>query len=197
MTEWNDLLVLKRYWDSLLLTGLSLRVGDWGFPPATMNVAPECSQKKIGEKEIKTRRKRIEPKETCSCLILCLLVIFTQQLEILVTTSFNCIKSWAYTVCTKRVNGSLENVTLRVSINNCSRSLYQNWTQYNRNSEWCCTWLHALHHCLRMVQLSCMDTNFVLGTRLFDLCLLLLMFWKVKQKKKVLQHHRYIFYENN
>ena len=31
------------------------------------------------------RRKRIEPKETPSCLILCLLVVFTQQLEILVT----------------------------------------------------------------------------------------------------------------
>ena len=31
------------------------------------------------------RRKRIEPKETPSCLILYLLVVFTQQLEILVT----------------------------------------------------------------------------------------------------------------
>ena len=69
----------------MLLTGLSLRGRGWGFPPATMNVAPKCSQRKIEEKEIKTRRKRIEPKETPSCLILCLLVVFTQQLEILVT----------------------------------------------------------------------------------------------------------------
>ena len=77
----------------MLLTGLSLRGGDWEFPPATMNVAPECSQKKIGEKEIRTRRKRIEPKETPSCLILCLLVVFTRKLEILVTTPLTVSKA--------------------------------------------------------------------------------------------------------
>ena len=51
-----------------------------------MNVAPKCSQSKIEEKEIRTRRKRIEPKETRCCLILCLLLVFTRKLEILVTT---------------------------------------------------------------------------------------------------------------
>ena len=58
-----------------------------------MIVAPKCSQRKIEEKEIKTRRKRIEPKETPSCLILCLLVVFTQQLEILVTAPLTVSKA--------------------------------------------------------------------------------------------------------
>ena len=58
-----------------------------------MNVAPKCSQRKIEEKEIKTRGKRIEPKETPSCLILCLLVVFTQQLEILVTAPLTVLKA--------------------------------------------------------------------------------------------------------
>ena len=31
-------------------------------------------------------RRKVEPKEILSCLILCLLIVFTQQLEILVTT---------------------------------------------------------------------------------------------------------------
>ena len=31
-------------------TGLSLRSGGWGFPPATMNVAPGYFQRKIEEK---------------------------------------------------------------------------------------------------------------------------------------------------
>ena len=30
--------------------GLSLRAGDWGFPPATVNVAPGYFQRKIKEK---------------------------------------------------------------------------------------------------------------------------------------------------
>ena len=58
-----------------------------------MNVAHECSQKKIGEKEIKPRRKRIEPKETPRCLILRLLVVFTQHFEILVTTPLTVSKA--------------------------------------------------------------------------------------------------------
>ena len=35
----------------------------------------------------------MEPKETPSCLILCLLVVFTQQLEILVTAPFTVSKA--------------------------------------------------------------------------------------------------------
>ena len=42
----------------------------WMWPPATL----------------KENRRKIEPKETCSCLIPRLLVVFTQHLEILVTT---------------------------------------------------------------------------------------------------------------
>ena len=57
--------------------GLSLRAGGWGFPSATMNVVPGYFHWKIEEKE---------PIEVPSCLIPRLLVVFTQQLEILVTT---------------------------------------------------------------------------------------------------------------
>ena len=53
--------------------GLSLRGGGWGFPLATMNVAPGYFHRKIESKEIP------------SCLIDHLLVVFTRQLEILVT----------------------------------------------------------------------------------------------------------------
>ena len=63
------------------ITGLSLRgggrgpgAGGRGFPPAIMNVFPGYFQRKI------------EPKEIPSCLIPRLLVVFTRQLEILVTT---------------------------------------------------------------------------------------------------------------
>ena len=56
------------------ITGLSLRGGGRGFPPAIMNVFPGYFQRKI------------EPKEIPSCLIPRLLVVFTRQLEILVTT---------------------------------------------------------------------------------------------------------------
>jgi len=62
---------------SILNSGLSLRGGDWGSPPATKNVAPSYSHRK--------KRRKIEPKEIPSCLILRLLVVFTPQLEILVT----------------------------------------------------------------------------------------------------------------
>ena len=58
-------------------TRLSLRGRGRGFPPATMNVFPAYFQRKM---------KKIEPKEIPSCLIPCLLVVFTRQLEILVTT---------------------------------------------------------------------------------------------------------------
>ena len=57
----------------LHFTGLSSRGGGWGFPLAIMNVAP-CYF-----------HREIEPKEIPSCLIDHLLVVFTRQLEILVT----------------------------------------------------------------------------------------------------------------
>ena len=47
-----------------------------GFPPATMNVTPGYFHRKI------------EPKEIPSCLIPHILVVFTQQLEILVTALY-------------------------------------------------------------------------------------------------------------
>ena len=50
----------------------------WGFPPATMNVAPDYFHRKTEE--------QIEQNETPSCLIPRLLVVFTRQLEMLVTT---------------------------------------------------------------------------------------------------------------
>ena len=57
----------------LHFTGLSSRGGGWGFALAIMNVAP-CYF-----------HREIESKETPSCLIDRLLVVFTRQLEILVT----------------------------------------------------------------------------------------------------------------
>ena len=54
--------------------GLSLRAGGRGFSPATKRVAPGYFYWKI------------EPKEIPSRLIPRLLVVFTRQLEILVTT---------------------------------------------------------------------------------------------------------------
>ena len=57
-----------------LSTGLSLRAGGRGFSPATKRVAPGYFYWKI------------EPKEIPSRLIPRLLVVFTRQLEILVTT---------------------------------------------------------------------------------------------------------------
>ena len=58
----------------LHFTGLSLRGGGWGFALATMmNVA------------LGYFHREIESKETPSCLIDRLLVVFTRQLEILVT----------------------------------------------------------------------------------------------------------------
>ena len=59
--------------------GLSLRDGGCGFPLATINVAPGYFRKK-------NKRRNIALKEIPSCLIPCLLVVFTQQLEILVTS---------------------------------------------------------------------------------------------------------------
>ena len=63
---------------TFLLTGLSLRAGGRGFSPATKRVVPGFFYWKIEEK--------IEPKEIPSCWIPRLLVVFNQQLEILVTT---------------------------------------------------------------------------------------------------------------
>ena len=62
--------------NSCVFTGLSLRAGDRRFLPATMSVAPVFLYWKI------------EPKEIPSCLIPCLLVVFTWQLEILVTSLY-------------------------------------------------------------------------------------------------------------
>ena len=59
-------------------TGLSLRAEGRGFSPATKRVAPGYFYWKIEEKP--------KPKEIPSRLIPRLLVVFTQQLEILVTT---------------------------------------------------------------------------------------------------------------
>ena len=56
------------------VSGLSLRAGGRGFSPATKRVAPGYFYWKI------------EPKEIPSPLIPRLLVVFTRQLEILVTT---------------------------------------------------------------------------------------------------------------
>ena len=60
------------------MSGLSLRAGGRVFSPATKRVAP-------GQLLLENRRK-IEPKEIPSRLIPRLLVVFTRQLEILVTT---------------------------------------------------------------------------------------------------------------
>ena len=49
-------------------TRLSLRGGGWGFPLATMNVAPWYFHRKREEKK--------EPKEIPGCFIPCLLVVF-------------------------------------------------------------------------------------------------------------------------
>ena len=48
-----------------------------GFSLSTMNVDSGYFQRK--------NRRKIEPKETCSCLIPCLCVLFTWQIEILTT----------------------------------------------------------------------------------------------------------------
>ena len=41
---------------------------------------------RLPERLSKEKKRKIEPKEVPSCLIPCLLVVFTQQLEILATT---------------------------------------------------------------------------------------------------------------
>ena len=67
--------------------GLSLRAVDEGFPPATMNVVPGYFHWKI------QCCRKIEPKEIPSCLIPHVLVVFTRQLEILVTALGRAIHS--------------------------------------------------------------------------------------------------------
>ena len=56
---------------------MSLRAGGRGFSPATKRVAPGLL--------LSDYRRKIEPKEISSHLIPRLLVVFTRQLEILVT----------------------------------------------------------------------------------------------------------------
>ena len=58
-------------------TWLSLRAGGQGFPPANKKVSPWLLSWE--------NRREMEPKEISSCLIPDLFVVFTQQLEILVT----------------------------------------------------------------------------------------------------------------
>ena len=65
-------------WCDLVRTGLSSRAGGQGFSPATKRVAPWLL--------LLENRRKIEPKEIPSRLIPRLLVVFTRQLEILVTT---------------------------------------------------------------------------------------------------------------
>ena len=60
------------------MSGL-LRGGGWGFLPATINVAPGFFHRKL-------EKKKRSKKELSSRFILCLLVVFTWQLEILVTS---------------------------------------------------------------------------------------------------------------
>ena len=59
-------------------TGLSLRARDQGFSPATKKSGPRLL--------LLENRRNIEPKKIPSHLIPRLLVVFTWQLEILVTT---------------------------------------------------------------------------------------------------------------
>ena len=58
--------------------------GGWGFPVATMNVAPGYFHRKI---------EKIKPKEIPRHLIPRLLVVFTQQLEILLFILTNATNS--------------------------------------------------------------------------------------------------------
>ena len=58
--------------------------GGWGFPVATMNVAPGFFHRKI---------EKIKPKEIPRHLIPRLLVVFTQQLEILLFILTNATNS--------------------------------------------------------------------------------------------------------
>ena len=58
----------------------SLRAGDRGFPPATMNVVPGSQLLSL------ENGRKTEPKEVPGCLISRPLVVFTRQLKILVTT---------------------------------------------------------------------------------------------------------------
>jgi len=69
--------LLRRLHSEGLISGLSLRGGGRGFPRLlrTWSVAT-----------FKVNRRKIEPKETPSCLIPYLLFVFTWQLKILVTT---------------------------------------------------------------------------------------------------------------
>ena len=57
---------------------LPLKAGGQGFSPAIMNMPPQLLAKE--------NRRKIEPKEILSSFIPRLLVVFTRQLEILVTS---------------------------------------------------------------------------------------------------------------
>ena len=61
-----------------MLAGLSLRGWGPGISPSYYEGFPQLLSKE--------NRRKIEPKEIPSCLIPRLLVVFTQQLQILVTT---------------------------------------------------------------------------------------------------------------
>lgn len=57
--------------------GLSQRAEVRGFPSITMSMTPSC---------FRMKQKKIEPKKLPTLKIYCLLIAYTQQLEILVTT---------------------------------------------------------------------------------------------------------------
>ena len=80
------------------MTGLSLRGGGWGFSPAT----------NLPRLLLKENKRKMEPKEIPSCLIPRLLVVFTWQLEILVTTWNLCFhNTYDFTFGYLKINGSL------------------------------------------------------------------------------------------
>ena len=64
------------------LAGLPLWAGGQEFPPASMHITPGYFHRKTEDKY---------KKEIPSCLIPCLLVVFTRQLEILVKTLDWCV----------------------------------------------------------------------------------------------------------
>ena len=83
MTYHNNCILLKatncRFFFGITFTGLSFRAGGRGFSPATIK---ESGPRLL----LLENRRKIEPKEIPSRLIPRLLVVFTRQLEILVTT---------------------------------------------------------------------------------------------------------------
>ena len=94
----NMCIVILLYQSTLFsYPGLSLRGGGQGFPPATYY---KCDPRLL----LLENRRKIEPKVAPSCLIPHLLVVFTQQLGILVTILhlLPCIIKISFDTCTLR-----------------------------------------------------------------------------------------------